>query len=136
MNRLCEQLMGKMAKQQEIYSNSWKIDITGELENIIDAVNTYTSMLRIPLNSLENISNAKEIIKCFKIMNVLQKYYLIAYIKKSTREKRIDMKGNSYEKFYNELKREMKKDTPLSIEIKKYVRQGCEEYINSLWEEK
>ena len=115
----------------------WPVVDTSELMRLRELTQKYYDMLYIPLDTDTDKENAKEIIKCNIILKTLQKYYLKAYVSKGTCEKRIDLEENAYAKLYEAIKKELMKDeeTYAKIEIKKYIRQGCEEYIERLWEE-
>ena len=138
MNTLCVELAGKIAKLTNMMeAKYWPVVDTSELMRLRELTQKYYDMLYIPLDTDTDKENAKEIIKCNIILKTLQKYYLKAYVSKGTCEKRIDLEENAYAKLYEAIKKELMKDeeTYAKIEIKKYIRQGCEEYIERLWEE-
>ena len=68
---------------------------------------------------------------------------IIAFVIRRLPEKWFDYKYKAFKifkwerKLYEAIKKELMKDeeTYAKIEIKKYIRQGCEEYIERLWEE-
>lgn len=96
-----------------------------------------TQKIYIPLRKPDDYDSARNIIIYNTALEHIQKYYIIAYLYRHKRAiRQITVEKIPYKKLYDAILNEIKNKANdyLGSTLKGYIREGCRQYVDILWE--
>lgn len=137
IDNLFNKIVSEISKMKNKSEYGWNFSYQSDVRNAESLYMQLCDTICLHLSGTEGQTRGKEIIKLNAIFAVLQKYYLVSWIrdKQQQGDFRIDRQILPYKKLYTIIRQNLKGNETRFVNrmLKEYVREACDKYIETIW---